>query len=347
MSELDVKALLAMMKDKYGNMELPAGAKPESVVGNVWSGNIQAEMPVDGFRRGNDGVQGLPEFIDVKPASDEDEEKESPKAAENNSSNVVMSKPSTKAEQKVIERHKELQAAQDKLNELAETEQASNGVTYAEAKKTKAQIYSRLMNLVQVYADENGKPYSHRLTDEEILEELEKECAANPKNSKLREMTNDFRRALEAEKELEAKHPELKEWEPIDEKPKEMPAFIMDPNGGVVVGKQIVTKRADGTVETKYLRPDGSLESISVEYLGGGRVSEYFDQNGNPRGKIITQEDGDTKTTTFVDAKGKVISSQVKQGDKITIKDANGNIVEPNSDKAKELGQRVAEILNG
>lgn len=54
--------------------------------------------------------------------------------------NLAKSSKSSKAEQRVIDKHNKLKTERDKITNLATTEKASNGMTYSEAKDVIAEI---------------------------------------------------------------------------------------------------------------------------------------------------------------------------------------------------------------
>lgn len=199
--------------------------------------------------------------------------------------------------------------------------------------------------------DEDGKEgHFKRYADDELPEFIGRIICfqSDPQIiNKLLHLKQECIRALEAQKELEAKHTELKSWEgvPKDGKVTEMPTIAgHDENGKIIFGKDLVTEHADGTKEHKIVRPDGSIAAIIIDYLGGNSVCTKYDKNDNIIGKIIREKDNNVTKETYVDVNGNVIGILVNNGKEYTLQDENGNTVEPNTPKAVKIANFIAAL---
>ena len=292
---------------------------------------------VDIATKGVRYIQGVLHSIGINWSPKESYDDTEVQATKTSSDNKpVKQKAKSKAEQNVINKHNELKAKQDKLNKLATTEHASNGMTYSEAYYKLSEIRAEFaieLNSQFVYDPVKNETYFKRYTDEElpeffdmIIKSYQGDLSGVDRSkiiAKFSQIKQECEQALAAKKELEAKHPELESWKGFSE---------------IKIGKDEETK-LDGTVERTKVRSDGS-KIVTVEYLGGNSVSTFFNKDGSARGKTISEKDGNNHKITYVNAQGKVVGVKIiniHAYPMVTLQDADGNTLKPDSLKAKAI----------
>jgi len=319
------------------NEDTQIGTEKSRIKNNIDMGN--AINSIISYLKNNDisKIQNALSNIGIKWSPKESYDDTEVQATKTSTDNKpVKQKAKSKAEQNVINKHNELKAKQDKLNKLATTEHASNGMTYSEAYYKLSEIRAEFaieLNSQFVYDPVKNETYFKRYTDEElpeffdmIIKSYQGDLSGVDRSkiiAKFSQIKQECEQALAAKKELEAKHPELESWKGFSE---------------IKIGKDEETK-LDGTVERTKVRSDGS-KIVTVEYLGGNSVSTFFNKDGSARGKTISEKDGNNHKITYVNAQGKVVGVKIiniHAYPMVTLQDADGNTLEPNSKKAKEI----------
>ena len=115
---------------------------------------------------------------------------------------------------KVKEEQAALEAKYNKLENIAKNEKAENGMTYQEANAVISNIRRHMPGIDRIFVvDKESEPGHWKVrTDEEFIAELEKACKDDPGLVKVLE---NYKKAYAAKKELETKHPELKNMNDI------------------------------------------------------------------------------------------------------------------------------------